>query len=374
VSIRRGFATISGYDTSVGGAQADPFSASGHVTDTHHPQPTPRNSHVTASVVIPAFTLDRWDLIVKVVDAVQSQTRPPVELILSIDRNAELLRACQDRWGAADLPVPVKVMANDNQWTPRVVTESTSDGVARGYGGGSARNSAAKAAIGDVIVTFDDDAWPEPECLKYLLAPYDDPSVVAVGATSIPDYETRRPIWFPRSFDWIFGGAYEGLPITLGPTPRLFGGNFSVRSTAFRALGGYRSEDFDDLDICSRLVFTYSDSAVLYEPRAVAHHFVPANRVTWRYFCTRSFMVNRDKVAAFALLGEAASLAPERQFVLRSIPRQSAAALRGLFTGHPEELLQWAAMLVGIGLAGLGNVVGRLRMWREGRRPAAGDI
>ena len=340
----------------------------------HHPQPTPRNSHLTASVVIPAFTFDRWDLIVKAVDAVQSQICPPVELILSIDRNPELLRACQDRWGSVDLPVPVKVVTSDNQWAPRMVTESNSDGVARGYGGGSARNSGAKATIGDVIVTFDDDAWPEPECLKYLLAPYDDPSVVAVGATSVPDYETRRPIWFPRSFDWIFGCAYEGLPITLAPTPRLFGGMLSVRSTAFRALGGYKSADFDDLDLCTRLAFTYSDSAVLYEPRAVAHHFVPAKRVRWRYFWTRSFLVNRDKVAAFALLGEAASLAPERQFVLHSIPRQSAAALRGLFTGHPEELLQWAAMFVGIGLAGLGNLVGRLRMWRDGRRPAVSDF
>jgi glucosyl-dolichyl phosphate glucuronosyltransferase len=352
-------------------ARAKPFFAAGQVTDPYRPEPSPQTSHVTASVVIPAFTLDRWDLIVKVVDAVQSQTRPPVELILSIDRNAALLRACQDRWGSVDLPVPVKVIANDDQWAPRVVTESNSDGVARGYGGGSARNSGAKAAIGDVIVTFDDDAWPEPRCLEYLLAPYDDPSVVAVGATSVPDYETRRPIWFPRSFDWIFGAAYEGLPTTLAPTPRLFGGMLSVRSTAFHALGGYRSADFDDLDICSRLVFTYSDSSVLYEPRAVAHHYVPANRVTWRYFWTRSFLVNRDKVAAFALLGEAASLAPERQHVLRSIPRQSVAALRGLVTRHPEELLQWAAMLVGIGLAGLGNLIGRLRIWREGRRPAA---
>ena len=146
----------------------------------------------------------------------------------------------------------------------------------------------------------------------------------------------------------------------------------SVRSTAFHALGGYRSADFDDLDICTRLAFTYSKSAVLYEPRAVAHHFIPASRVTWRYFWTRSFLVNRDKVAAFALLGDAATLAPERSFVLRAIPRQSVAAVRGLFTGRPEEVLQWGAMLVGIALAGLGNSVGRLRIWRERRRAAAG--
>lgn len=349
--------------------QAHPFSPAGDLTDTRHQ--TPGTSRATASVVIPAFTFDRWDLIVKVVDAVQSQTRRPAELILSIDRNAELLQACQDRWGGADLPVPVRVMASGNRWTPRVVTESNSDGVARGYGGGSARNSGAHAAIGDVIVTFDDDAWPEPECLEYLLAPYDDPSVVAVGATSVPDFETQRPVWFPRSFDWIFGTAYDGLPTTLAPTPRLFGGMLSVRSTAFHALGGYRSADFDDLDICSRLVFEYSESAVLFEPRAVAHHYVPANRVTWRYFWTRSFLVNRDKVAAFALLGEAASLAPERRHVLRAIPRQSAAAVRGLCAGRTDESLQWAAMLVGIGLAGLGNLVGRVRLRRARHRPVS---
>src|ERR1700744_4048525 len=90
--------------------QPHKFAPSGHVIDT---QPTPRNALVTASVVIPAYTFDRWDLIVKAVDAVQSQTRPPVELILSIDRNADLVRACQERWGGAELPVPVRVMANE---------------------------------------------------------------------------------------------------------------------------------------------------------------------------------------------------------------------------------------------------------------------
>jgi GT2 family glycosyltransferase len=318
--------------------------------------------------VIPAFTFDRWDQIVKVVDAVQSQTRPPVELILSIDRNPELLQVCQDRWGSADLPVPVKVMANRNQWAPRVATEANSDGVARGYGGGSARNSGAEAAIGDIIVTFDDDAWPERDCLKYLLAPYADPSVVAVGGKTVPDFETHRPIWFPRSMDWIFGCAYEGLPTALAPTPRLIGANMSVRSTAFRALGGFKAVDFDDLDLCTRLAFEYSPSGLLYEPRAVAHHYVPAKRVTWRYFWTRNFLVNRDKVPAFATMGEAASLAAEFSFVFRSIGHQSAMAVRGLFTGKPEELLQWGAMLIGIGLAGLGNAVGRFHLWREGLR------
>jgi glycosyltransferase involved in cell wall biosynthesis len=257
--------------------------------------------------------------------------------------------------------VPIKVVANHNDWVPRVATEANSDGVARGYGGGSARNAGAEAAVGDVIVTFDDDAWPEPDCLKYLLAPYDDPSVAAVGGKPVPEFETRRPTWFPRTFDWIFGCAYEGLPSALAPTPRLIGATMSVSSSVFRALGGFKAVDFDDLDLCTRLAFEFPDSAILYEPRAIAHHFVPAKRVTWRYFWTRSFLVNRDKVPAFASMGDAASLAAERNFVLRAIRSQSSAALRGLFTHNPEEFLQLGAMLVGIGLAGLGNLVGRLQ-------------
>lgn len=335
------------------------------MTDQNDCQQADLNPPLTSSVVIPAFTFDRWDKIVKAVEAVQVQTRLPAELILSIDRNPDLLRACQDRWGAEDLPVPVKVMANQNQWAPRVATEANSDGVARGYGGGSARNSGATAATGDVIVTFDDDAWPEPDCLEYLLAPYDDPSVVAVGGKTVPDFETSRPGWFPRSFDWIFGCAYEGLPTVLAPTPRLIGANMSVRTAAFRALGGFKAVDFDDLDLCTRLAFEYPDSEILYEPKAVAHHFVPAKRVTWQYFWTRSFLVNRDKVPAFATMGEAASLAAERSFVFRSIRSHTAAAIRGVFTGRFDEVLQWGAMLIGIGLAGLGNVTGRVGMWRE---------
>jgi GT2 family glycosyltransferase len=346
----------------------------GQMTDQKDTEATSQRAGVTASVVIPAFTFDRWDQIVKAIDAVQAQTRRPLELILSIDRNPDLLRACQERWGCADLAVPVKVMANHNAWTPRVATEANSDGVARGYGGGSARNAGAESAAGDVIVTFDDDAWPEPDCLEYLLAPYDDPSVVAVGGRTVPDFETQRPIWFPRSFDWIFGCAYEGLPTVLSPTPRLIGANMSVKSAVFRQLGGFKAVDFDDLDLCTRLAYEFSESAILYEPRAVAHHFVPAKRVTWRYFWTRSFLVNRDKVPAFAAMGEAASLSAERRFVLRSIRSQFGAAMRGLFTRRPEELVQFGAMLIGIGFAGLGNLVGRLQMWREGRRPVTRNL
>jgi glucosyl-dolichyl phosphate glucuronosyltransferase len=340
------------------------------MTDWKNSELSAENRQVTASVVIAAFTFDRWDQIVKAVDSVQAQSRKPAELILSIDRNPDLLRTCQDRWESEELPVPVKVVANHYAEAPRVVTEANSDGVARGYSGGGARNAGAESASGDVIVITDDDAWPEADWLEHLLAPYDDPTVVAVGGRPVPEFETERPTWFPRSFDWIFGCAYEGLPTELAPTPRMIGANMSVRSAAFKQLGGFKSADFDDLDLCTRLAFEFPDSSIQYQPLAVVHHFVPAKRVTWHYFWTRAFLVNRDKVPAFAAMGEAASMAAERRFVLNSIRNHSAAAVRDLASGRCQEFLQLGAMLLGIGLAALGNLAGWVQRRRARLAPA----
>ena len=44
---------------------------------------------VTATVIIPAYTMDRWDLLSQAVASVQTQTRLPLELILSIDTGNE---------------------------------------------------------------------------------------------------------------------------------------------------------------------------------------------------------------------------------------------------------------------------------------------
>lgn len=325
-------------------------------------------TRVTASVVIAAYTFDRWDQLVKAVDAVQVQTRPPLELVLSIDRNDELLRVCQERWSNASLRVPVVVVANRFAHVPKTSTEANSDGVVRGYSGGGARNTGAEIARGDVVVISDDDAWAEPDWLEHLLAPYDDPDVVAVGGCPLPDFETSRPRWFPSNFDWIFGCAYEGLPTTLAPTQRLIGANLSVCADAFRHLGGFKSADFDDLDMCTRLAHEFPKSRIMFEPRAIVHHFVPKKRVSWHYFWTRSFLVNRDKVQAFDTMGEAADMSAERSFVLRAFQVQTIRGFRQLGKGDIDGLWQLGAMIAGIGLAGFGNITGRYLLWRDARR------
>jgi glycosyltransferase involved in cell wall biosynthesis len=324
---------------------------------------------LTASVVIPAYSMARWGQLVKAVDSALAQERPPLEIILCIDHNPELLDRSRLRWEGAESAVPVRVVANRfSQDHLDATAHQRAHGSKRRFGAGWARNTAAEVAQGEVLVFLDDDAWAEPDWLSHLLAPYKDERTVAVGGAPLPEYETGRPSWFPANFDWVFGCAYEGMPTKLAPLGHLIGANMSVRLKAFEQVDGFHSIDFDDLDLCMRVAAAFPDGRVLFEPKAVVHHYVPAERVAWRYFWRRCFFVNREKVQAFAAMGPAADLGAERAFVRRALTTQVRAAISEAARGRSQALVQLAVMMLGIGLAGLGNLVGRVRLQIQKRQ------
>jgi glucosyl-dolichyl phosphate glucuronosyltransferase len=287
-------------------------------------------------------------------------------LILCIDHNQELLERCEERWGQQNSPAgfPIRVIPNrfaqDDGGTG---VHAKAHGSKRRFGAGWARNSGAEIAQGDVLVFMDDDAAAEPDWLEHLLAPYRDLSTVAVGGAPLPLYETGRPPWFPSNFDWVFGCAYEGMPTELGPLAHLIGANLSVRREAFEEIGGFHSIDFDDLDLCMRVAAEYPEKRVLYEPRAIVHHYVPAERVTWRYFWRRCFYVNREKVEAFAEMGHAANIRAEREFVGRAVTTQVKVNLRQVLAGRWVGFTRLGAMSVGLFMAGIGHVTGRVQLY-----------
>jgi glycosyltransferase involved in cell wall biosynthesis len=141
----------------------------------------------TVSVIICAYTEDRWSLLGDCVASVEAQTAPPIEIILCIDHNEELLRRSEKHFGMGRPAgaIPLTVVANK-------------------YDGhlGSARNTAADIASGEVLAFLDDDASAAVDWLEQLIAPYSDPTVAAVGGAPLPVFEKHRPRWFPREFDW----------------------------------------------------------------------------------------------------------------------------------------------------------------------------
>jgi cellulose synthase/poly-beta-1,6-N-acetylglucosamine synthase-like glycosyltransferase len=304
----------------------------------------------TASVVISAYTLERWPLTKQAVESSRDQTAPVEKVVLCIDDNADLLARARSEWQKVE-GTPVEVIMNSDSADGEQIS-----------GSASARNAGAARVTSDIVVFLDDDARPERDWIAQLMAVYEErPAAVAVGGAPLPVYETTRPDWYPANFDWVFGCVYAGLPETVAPLARLIGANLSVRRGALEQVGGFGTNyPIDDLELCIKLADTYGPEALVYTPNAIVHHFVPAQRLTWAYFRQRCYSVNRAKAHLFRRLGSAASLAAERAFVIHTLRHQLMTALGRGLARDPGALRSLAAMFAGIGFAGAGRCRGLL--------------
>jgi glucosyl-dolichyl phosphate glucuronosyltransferase len=304
----------------------------------------------TASVVICAYTLDRWELLQRAVDSVLEQYFTAEETIVVIDHNAALAERCRARWPSAS---ELRVHVVENAYPGRL---------------GSARNTGLELVTGEIVAFLDDDAWAPPDWLRRLVAVYEsDDQVMAVGGAPEPELERPRPSWFPYEFDWVFGCAYRGLPTTRAPTRRLIGANMSVRRSAMLAVGGFHSDEHDDMDLSHRVANAHGRGSVIYDPSIRVRHFVSADRVTWSYFWRRCFFVNRGKALAFSDMADARALRADVAFVrsilARAVPRY---VLRGGRSGP----LRAAAALAGVTLAGVGHLTGWCRLFVGATAPS----
>lgn len=175
-------------------------------------------SALDISVIICAYTQDRWDDLVACVTSVQRQSVPPREIVVVVDHNLALLERVQTR-----LP---GVIALDNKGKP---------------GTSSARNSGVAVARGSLIAFLDDDAVAEPDWLEQFITGYENPGVLGVGGALEPVWLGGRPQWFPIEFNWVVGCTYKGMPEQTGPVRNLIAANMSVRREIFEGIGGFRS-------------------------------------------------------------------------------------------------------------------------------------
>lgn len=335
------------------------------------PAPEP-DRELRVAVVIPAYTMDRWELLVRMVESARSQTVPVETIVVCIDNNETLLDRARREWGEAQSPEVLVIPNRYHADLKRVSVHEAAHGSRRRFGAGSARNTAAEAVTADVIVFTDDDARAEPDWIERLLEVFSSPSVVAAGGPPVAEYETARPAWYPGNFNWVFGCAYDGMPTAIQPFRRLICNNMAVRRSAFQAVGGFLDSDFDDLNLGTRLIARFGIESVVYTPLAVVHHFVPAERVTWRYFWRRCYFVNREKVRVFSTMGTTGNLTAERQFVVDALSRQASLTLRRLIRGDINALYALGAMVAGISMAGAGHLRGQFDWMLAQRRGAKG--
>ncbi|MEU7157143.1 glycosyltransferase family 2 protein [Streptomyces chrestomyceticus] len=322
---------------------------------------------VRVSVVVCAYTEDRWDDILAAVASVHGQSHPAHELLLVVDHNPALLDRLRERFASPGPAGPVRVLANAGP---------------RGLSAG--RNTGVAESTGEVIAFLDDDAVAERDWLLHFAEGYADPRVLAVGGRTEPVWASgRRPAWFPEEFDWVVGCAYRGLfpDGTGGPhtvrVRNVLGGNASFRREAFEIAGGFatgigrdagkRPLGCEETELCIRLARAVPDAVLLVDDRSVIHHRVPPGRERFAYFRSRTYAEGLSKALVTRSVGAREGLSTERRYATRVLPAGVARGVRDALLRRPGGAGRAGAIVAGVSATAFGYALGSLRARRDRR-------
>jgi len=207
--------------------------------------------------------------------------------------------------------VRVEIIVVDNNSTDataRVVAEAARDsrmpivGLRETSQGKSfALNRGLRAATGDIVALTDDDVWPDANWLKRIVDDFRERDVTFVFGKVLPRWGALPPpelltpkaqdIWGPLAIvdygdepvDYVAASSGQRLPI---------GANLAFARQALMTIGGWRTDlgkvnntliSGEDHEIFMRLR-RFNLYAGYYDPEIAVRHFVPAERLTRRYF------------------------------------------------------------------------------------------
>lgn len=309
----------------------------------------------SATVIVCAYTFDRWDQLVRCIDALQAQTVLPQEILIVIDHNQPLYNElCQWLESLGELPTSVRIITNTQQ---------------RGLSG--ARNSGIQLTETDILAFIDEDAVAEPTWLELLLSAYIDPTVIGVGGAILPDWADGEPAWFPSEFNWVVGCTYRGMPTELAPVRNLIGCNMSFRRELFTEVGGFRHDmgrlgtipvGCEETEWCIRVRQARpSLDKILFHPQARVHHHVPQSRAKFQYFSERCYAEGISKAMVAGYVGQEDALSNERAYTMKILPSGMAhALLHAVKTADVRHTLRFFAIPFGLLATTMGYVRGQL--------------
>lgn len=309
--------------------------------------PRPR----TFSVVLCAYTLDRWCDIERAVDSLRQQSRRPDEVLLVSDHNPDLLARA-----TAAFP-DVRCVGNTG-------AQGLSD----------ARNTGIRCATGDVVAFLDDDATAAPDWAERLLEAYADADVIGVGGWVRPAWRAPRPAWLPEEFLWVLGCSYTGLPRSRAAVRNPIGANMSFRRAVFDAAGGFDTgtgrvgqdaAGCEETEFAIRARRVLPGSRVVLEPSARCRHGVSPDRVTRAYFRRRCRAEGRSKAVVSRLAGADSALESERTYVSRTLPRGILRGLGRLLRGDRAGGAQAWTILEGTALTAASYALARVKQSRS---------
>ena len=306
-----------------------------------------KNIHSDVSVIICAYTEERWQDILLAIRSAQQQQPAPREIILVVDHNSRLFASARAHIEGC------------------IVIENTHP---RGLSG--ARNSGIEIAQGSLIAFLDDDATAESDWLARLCLCCQDDNVLGAGGVVEPLWSGKRPAWFPREFYWVVGCTYDWSFTRPTAVRNPYGGCTCIRSEVFAEIGGFtdgigrvgaRPMGGEETELCIRARQRWPHKVFLHDPHARIHHHIPARRALWSYFYARCYAEGQSKAQIARLVGRKDGLASERSYTCKILPSGILAGLAGaIFHSDPMGFLRAGAIIAGLAITTAGYLAGTI--------------
>jgi O-antigen biosynthesis protein len=180
---------------------------------------------------------------------------PRISAVVCTHNGERTLPQCLERLARLDYPDYETIVVSDGSIdrSEEIAREHGARLVRIEHGGlSAARNAGLAAASGEIVAFLDDDAYPDPDWLRYLAASFRSSAHAAIGGPNVPPED--------EALVAEAVAAAPGAPIHVLTNDReaehIPGCNMAFRRADLEAVGGF-DEQFriagDDVDICWRL-------------------------------------------------------------------------------------------------------------------------
>lgn len=233
-----------------------------------------------------------------------------IDVIVCTCERPQLLARCVESLdaAAADTSLQVRVLVVDNGRVESAREALAAFAPARidlvvlrepVSGKSSALNCALRCATGDLIGYIDDDERVHPDWFAIAEREFARADLGFIGGICVLDFEIAPPAWLPSAFPAAIGATdtfARRIRFRADDGPVLLGGNAIVRRALQEKVGyfdvefgptaNHRQRTGEDHDMFLRYLRAHAEG--WYIPDLRIDHWVPAQRLTKRYF--RSFV------------------------------------------------------------------------------------
>lgn len=155
-----------------------------------------------------------------------------------------------------------------------------------------ARHAGARLAQGAILAFIDDDAFADSRWLEGLLDGYSDDRIGCVGGKILPIWETEPHEWVRCYGPGSLSLLDLGEELVELKTSDIYGCNFSIRRSLLFKVHGFNPDSFGDFwlgDGETGLLLKVRQAGwrIVYTPKAVVWHMIPASRMTLSYLKRR---------------------------------------------------------------------------------------